>query len=210
MRRRVPCRPFHVALAGILLTATACSSEPAVPQAERSAAAGEAAGCELNAPGFDGDASHLELSGAPPAAELYDRRPALGGPHSPEWLTAGVYDAPVEERSAVHNLEHGAVAVWVAPDAPEEDVASLTEWAQDRNDAGLLDERTGAGLLVAPWDDDLPSPFAFRAWGVAADCGAFDPAFADTFVGDHFGTAGVAPEGSLGSDPGDAIPDPEA
>jgi hypothetical protein len=32
----------------------------------------------------------------------------------------------------------------------------------------LLDERSGAGLLVAPWEGPLDPPIAFRAWGVQA------------------------------------------
>lgn len=204
MRRR-PSPLTGLALATVLSTA-ACAGEPAVPQAERSASAASDVGCELRAEGFDGDASHVELAEAPPADELYDDRPAIGGPHTPEWLPAGVFDGPVEERSAVHNLEHGAVAIWYDADAPDDQVAALEAWAQERNDAGLFDERTGAGLLVAPWEDALDAPFAVRAWGVAADCEAFDTAFADVFLLDHFGTAGVAPEGSLGSDPADVVP----
>lgn len=200
MRRRA--LPSLLSLAAVT---AACAGEPAVPEAERSAAVAPDAGCELRAEGFDGDASHVPLDEAPPAEELYDQRPAIGGPHTPEWLRAGVYDAPVEERSAVHNLEHGAVAVWFDADAPSDDVEALVSWAQERNAAGLLDERTGAGLLVAPYEEPLDAPFALRAWGVAADCEAFDAAFADAFVLDHFGSAGVAPEGSLGGDPDDAV-----
>ena len=30
-----------------------------------------------------------------------------GGPHDPAWLECGVYDEPVRDENAVHDLEHG-------------------------------------------------------------------------------------------------------
>jgi hypothetical protein len=158
-------------------------------------------GCDVAAPGSDGPADHLDPAEAPPAEELYEARPSVGGQHFGEWLRAGVYDAPVEERAAVHNLEHGAIAVYHDPDLPADELDALTDWAEDRNDAGLLDERSGAGLIVAPWEGALDPPIAYRGWGVQADCESFDAGFADGFVRDHFGEAGDAPEGSFGGDP---------
>jgi hypothetical protein len=189
-------RPF--AVAATLLVAAGCGGDDGAPAATPAAGVD---GCDLTAPGVDGPADHLDPVDAPPAAELYAERPAVGGQHLGEWLRAGVYDAPVEERAAVHNLEHGAVAVYHDPELPEDQVASLTDWAEDRNGAGLLDERSGAGLLVAPWEGPLDPPIAFRAWGVQADCERFETSFADGFVRDHFGEAGDAPEGSFGGDP---------
>lgn len=203
-------RPLVLPLPLAAMLLAACSGTPAVPEAEGSASAAADAGCALSAEGFDGDAGHIELAEAPPADELYAARPAVGGPHTPEWLTAGVFDEPIEERAAVHNLEHGAVAVYHDPALDGAEAEMLRGWAQERNAAGLLDERTGAGIVVAPWEDDLDPAIAFRAWGVAADCEGFDLSFADAFLLDHFGTAGVAPEGTLGSDPADVVADPEA
>jgi hypothetical protein len=171
--------------------------------------AAQDAGCSVFEADEDFETTHLEPEEAPPAAELYPDRPAVGGPHFGEWLTAGVFDAPVEERAAVHNLEHGAVAVYLDPDLDEDQVEAVAGWATQRNDAGLLDERTGAGLLVAPWEGQLLPQVAFRAWGVGADCERFDQTFADGFVRDHFGTAGDAPEGSLGTDPMQVIGTPD-
>jgi hypothetical protein len=196
-------------LAALAVVVAACSSgdtEPEVTVDDAAvASAAEEAGCTVVEVDEDLETTHLDPGEAPPAAELYPDRPAVGGPHFGEWLVAGVFDAPVEERAAVHNLEHGAVAVYLDPGLAGDDVESVTGWATRRNDAGLLDERTGAGLLVAPWEGQLTPQVAFRAWGVAADCERFDETFADGFVRDHFGTAGAAPEGSLGTDPTEVI-----
>ncbi|MEX1178629.1 MAG: DUF3105 domain-containing protein [Nitriliruptor sp.] len=198
-------------LAASLSFLAACSgdaTEPVTaPDEDEVAAAEEAAGCEVTVSEEEFDTTHLDPADAPPASELYDERPAVGGPHFGEWLTAGVFDDPVEERAAVHNLERGAVAVHLSPDLDEDQVAAVEAWANARNEAGLLDERSGAGLLVAPWEEPLGPPVAFRAWGVAADCERFDETFADGFVRDHFGPAGVAPEGSFGVDPTEVIGD---
>ena len=35
--------------------------------------------------------------------------PPAGGPHDPAWLDCGVYDEPVRDENAVHDLEHGTV-----------------------------------------------------------------------------------------------------
>jgi hypothetical protein len=202
-------------LTALLLLTAACAGDEGggdgtevTVDDEEVAVATEEAGCDVVVVDEEFETTHLDPDEAPPAGELYPERPAVGGPHVGEWLRAGVFDAPVEERAAVHNLEHGAVAVYLDPDLDDDQVEAVTGWATQRNEAGLLDERTGAGLLVAPWEEQLSPQVAFRAWGVAADCERFDQTFADGFVRDHFGTAGDAPEGSLGSDPTEVIGTP--
>jgi hypothetical protein len=208
-------RRTTASLTALVLLAAACSADgggdgpEATVTDEELAVATEEAGCDVVVVDEQFETTHLDPAEAPPATELYPDRPAVGGPHFAEWLTAGVFDAPIEERAAVHNLEHGAVAVYLDPNLDDDQVEAITGWATQRNDAGLLDERTGAGLLVAPWEGQLLPPIAFRAWGVAADCERFDQTFADGFVREHFGTAGDAPEGSLGSDPTQVIGSPD-
>lgn len=203
-------RRSAVWLTAVAIVTAACTPDEAPEPAatvdpDAAAAAGQAAGCEVRHADGDLDGTHLDPADAPPADELYADRPALGGPHFAEWLPAGVIAGPVEERAAVHNLEHGAVAVYRSPDLDDDEADAITQWAEARNDAGLLDERSGAGLLVAPWDGRLDPPVAFRAWGVAADCTRFDEVFADGFVREHFGPAGAAPEGSFGVDPATVV-----
>ena len=52
----------------------------------------------------------------------------MGGEHFAAWLDCGVYDAPVPDEVAVHDLEHGAV--WITYDADAldaEQVAALED-----------------------------------------------------------------------------------
>ena len=55
----------------------------------------------------------------------YTQNPPIGGPHSPQWLTCGVYTTPVPNENAVHDLEHGAVWITYQPSLPAAQVAII-------------------------------------------------------------------------------------
>lgn len=189
-------------LALALTTTVGCANTRTI-DSDAATAAGDDAGCTETEFAAEGDAVHYEPADAPPAEELYEQRPPASGPHFGSWLSVGVYDGPIDERAAVHNLEHGAIVAWYDPDAlPAEDLAAMDDWAEDRNAAGLAN-RAGGGLIVAPFvDAPMPAPLALRGWQVGADCQRFDAAFADGFLLDHFGSQGTAPEGKLAPDIG--------
>lgn len=155
----------------------------------------EAAGCTA----FDEDeagvtAQHVEED-APPAEELYERRPAAAGDHLGAWVDAGVHEQAPDERAVVHNHEHGAVSVWYVPDAiPDDELELLRAWAEARNEH--LANDAGAGVVVAPFDEALAGDavVAFRAWTGGLDCAGFDPTVADGVLLERFGDA---PEGHL-------------
>ncbi|TPW73436.1 DUF3105 domain-containing protein [Schumannella sp. 10F1B-5-1] len=46
----------------------------------------------------------------------YRMSPPAGGPHNATWLNCGVYDQPVPNENAVHDLEHGAIWFTYDPD----------------------------------------------------------------------------------------------
>jgi hypothetical protein len=41
----------------------------------------------------------------------YQTNPPVFGPHYPDWVRAGVYEAPKDDRNLVHSLEHGYVEI---------------------------------------------------------------------------------------------------
>lgn len=144
---------------------------------------------------------------APAAEDLYPVRPAHSGPHFPAIHPVGVFDDPRDERLIVHNLEHGAVAIWYDPEtADPAEVDQVETWAEERNRAGFAG-RSGAGLIVAPFERELDSgkAFAMRAWLAASDCDGFDPTAADAFVIENYGTAGQAPENFFAPYPADVL-----
>lgn len=105
----------------------------------------------------------------------YDTSPPVGGPHDPEWLDCGAYDAPVRDENAVHDLEHGAVWITYAPDLGRADVATLAVALPDNG-------------LLSPYDG-LPAPVVVTVWGrQLALTGADDPRlklFVDAFSDGH-------------------------
>jgi hypothetical protein len=93
------------------------------------------------------------------SADDLDHRsfPPTSGRHFPDWAPWGLYDEPVPDGYAVHNLEHGGVVVWLGEGVTD---------AQRDAIADLLDD--GEKWLVAP-RDDLEGLFT-AAWGAGAYC----------------------------------------
>jgi hypothetical protein len=81
----------------------------------------------------------------------YPTSPPVGGPHDPEWLDCGVYDVPVRDENAVHDLEHGTVWISYRPGLDEVDVGTLSRALPDNG-------------ILAPYDD-LPAPVVITVWG---------------------------------------------
>lgn len=147
---------------------------------------------------------HLDPSTAPPAEQLYPVLPPSSGPHFGSPLApTGALDDPIDLRSVVHNLEHGAVALWYEPDTVE--ARAIEEWVDQRNSAGFASGARGGGaILAAPFPEGIGSsdkPIAFRAWGAAVDCAEFNATAADGFLATNFGTRGRASEGGIAGFP---------
>ena len=135
--------------------------------------------------------SGQELAANPPEVAYADR-PAAGGRMAPGTAEAGVYDEPVDERLLVHNLEHGYVSVYYAPDAPEADVQQLTGLVRD-----LLDDF--GRVIVTPWTEPLPdgANFAVLSWGKRQMCRQFDSDLVRSFIESNHGSKSGAPEASM-------------
>lgn len=159
------------------------------------------------------DRTHLDDTSAETADELYDLRPPHSGRHLAQVLPVRpeAYPAPIDERAAVHNLEHGAILVLYDPDLlGDDEVAAIEAWTVERNLGGFLGPTggTGVGVLVAPAEPgsiSSGSAVALRAWGVATDCDRFDEVVADGFLAANYGDRGAAPEGNFGPYPDGAV-----
>jgi hypothetical protein len=153
-------------------------------------------GCTRDAlqPEAAGGAGHIEDPAKIPPRAIYPDRPAANGPHlgSP-LLASGIYTALVDERLLVHNLEHGYVNVYYAPDAPEEEVQEVEDFIRERlkgkNPKMILAPRHGE------WNEDRN--FAFLAWRYRQMCDEFDPGVLLSFLDEHYSLAGIAPEKTL-------------
>jgi hypothetical protein len=76
----------------------------------------------------------------------YQTFPASSGIHNPTTSIWGNYRNAVDPRQAVHNLEHGGIAIWYGPDISAADRAALDRfYDEDEN-----------GLIVTPIPDPYP------------------------------------------------------
>jgi len=126
----------------------------------------------------------------------YPQNPPAGGDHAPTWLACGVYDEPVRDENAVHDLEHGTVWITHDPGLSADDVDAL---ATQLPDNGIMSPR-----------EDLPSPVVVTVWGAqlrldGADderLGLFLEEYADGHTAPEFG---VTCQGGT-PDPGGVLP----
>ncbi|UMG92288.1 DUF3105 domain-containing protein [Nocardioides sp. TF02-7] len=110
----------------------------------------------------------------------YPQVPPVGGPHWAEWLECGVYDHPVPDENAVHDLEHGTVWITYRDDLVD--------------DAGVeaLGEQLPTNGILSPHPDQ-EAPVVVTVWGrQLALLGPDDPRLA-LFV-EEYGAGETAPE----------------
>jgi hypothetical protein len=161
-RRAITVATIGAVAVGIFWWINRAAAPRPVPRAAVRAA--EAAGCTAvetplgSAPG----GQHLQAG----QSYTYDQTPATSGYHDPSPLPLDpkVYDSPINETNAVHNLEHAAVIVYY----------------QDTGDAALPTDTVDAltsvvnastNVLMAPYPD-LPEgqALALTAWNKLQTC----------------------------------------
>jgi hypothetical protein len=132
----------------------------------------------------------------------YPQDPPAGGPHAPVWLDCGVYDVPVREENAVHDLEHGTVWITHDPDLPERDVEALAEALPDN---GIMSPRDGLSspVVVTVWGAQLaldgPRDPRLRLFLEEYGDGHTAPEFGVTCHGGTPDPTGAEPEPGLGA-----------
>lgn len=109
----------------------------------------------------------------------YPQDPPAGGAHAPIWLACGVYDVPVRDENAVHDLEHGTVWITHDPDLAADDVAAL---AAQLPDNGIMSPREG-----------LSSPVVVTVWGTQLQLDGADDERLGLFL-EEYGDGHTAPE----------------
>lgn len=161
-RRAVQIGVVAALAAGVFLFLTRVGAPGNIPDTALQAA--EAAGCgDVETPvSGTPDRTHLE----PGEPFTYDQQPAVAGAHdsSPLPPQPHVYEAPVEETRAVHNLEHAYVLIYYRaedPDALPDDVV--------RNLQGLA--RSEEKVIMAPYPSLKDGTvLALAAWNRLWEC----------------------------------------
>lgn len=109
----------------------------------------------------------------------YPQSPPVGGDHAPAWLDCGVYDEPVREENAVHDLEHGTIWITHDPALSERDVQLLADVLPDN---GIMSPR-----------EDLPAPVVVTVWGAQLGLDGADDERLALFL-EEYGDGHTAPE----------------
>jgi hypothetical protein len=172
-----------------------------------------AAGCEVLADREpDPDRSHFAANAAPAADSIYTGiRPPHSGPHteSVHPIVPDGANSQLDERSLTHNLEHGAIIAWYDPEQVDPATAAeMGDWAGTLNANGFRVDRGGTAIFVAPFVEPGISSgkaVAFRAWGTAMDCDAWDETVANAFVIENYGTHGIGPERIIAPYPSEVL-----
>jgi Protein of unknown function (DUF3105) len=192
LSRRHPIVLGIAALASGALVFLMVVPRPAGTVSAAAQRAAQQAGCDpLETPAAQAPGG-IHLS--PGASHDYPDKPASSGPHDPSPLPAEpkVYQAPVPETRAVHNLEHAFVIVYYR----QSDPGSLATPVVDRLES-LVESRDRA--LMAPYPD-LPSGtgLAMVAWNKRWECpSTITPGQAATVASgfmDAYAGTGNAPE----------------
>jgi Protein of unknown function (DUF3105) len=118
----------------------------------------------------------------------YPTNPPASGPHYPLWASFKEFDAAVDRRYTVHDLEHGAVVLSYKCATPQE-CAPLVTVLREVKAALPQDPLCTDGIrnrVVITPDPKLETPIAAAAWGAiyTADCADRDSLL--TFAKEHY------------------------
>src|SRR6266704_4371222 len=95
----------------------------------------------------------------------YSVTPPVGGNHNGEWLTCGVYDKPVPNENAVHNLEHGAVWITYQPSLSQSEVNQLRAFVGKQTVLTPPGASAGSRYTDLTPYPGLPAPIVASSWG---------------------------------------------
>jgi Protein of unknown function (DUF3105) len=161
-RRAIQVGVVAALAVGVFLFLTRVSGPGDIPEGALQAA--QAAGCDDVETPVSGtpDRTHLD----PGEPFTYDQQPAVAGAHdsSPLPPQPHVYDAPVEETRAVHNLEHAYVLIYYRAQGREALPADVV-----RDLEGLA--RSEEKVIMAPYPSlQDGTALALAAWNKLWEC----------------------------------------
>ena len=99
-----------------------------------------------------------------PGAVTYSVTPPVGGNHNAAWMNCGIYDQPVPNERAVHNLEHGAVWITYQPSLPQSAVSALRAFVGKQTMVSSGEGAASRYMDLSPYPG-LPSPVVISSWG---------------------------------------------
>ena len=138
-------------------------------------AAMEAAGCTYEEKPALQAAVHITDPDAKP--KQWNTDPPTSGPHFEAPAIWGEYDEPIQLARAVHNLEHGGIAVYYGDEVADAEVDALRRFYRDDPTAMLLAPlpRLGDEIALTAWYFPLQEEGEEgKPAGILAQCTRFD------------------------------------
>lgn len=132
----------------------------------------------------------------------YNSNPPTSGPHYEDWIRAGVYEIPKDDRNLVHSLEHGYVILsYRCRVAPEGGMSRLEEATAGASPSGQFDtqgqcderknqlskvyEKKGKRKLIVVARPNLDTNFALTAWNYLDKFDTIDGSRIEKFIDAH-------------------------
>jgi hypothetical protein len=109
----------------------------------------------------------------------YSREPPTNGNHAPLWQNCGFYQEPIQNRHAVHSMDHGVVWITYRPDLPQEQLETLRPYGEENY------------VVVSPYPGQN-APVIATSWRVQLELDGADDPRLDRFV-DEFRVSELAP-----------------
>jgi hypothetical protein len=81
----------------------------------------------------------------------YDRHPPTNGDHAPIWQNCGFYEEPIEDKHAVHSMDHGVVWITYRPNLPEQQIETLRPYGDENYVLASPYPGQNAPVTVTSW-----------------------------------------------------------
>jgi hypothetical protein len=94
----------------------------------------------------------------------YSVSPPVGGDHNATWMNCGVYNQPVPNERAVHNLEHGAIWITYQPSLPKSELDQLYAFFTRQKVISAPGGGSSRYMDITPYPG-LAAPIVVTSWG---------------------------------------------
>jgi len=109
----------------------------------------------------------------------YDRKPPTNGNHAPLWQNCGFYQEPIQDRHAVHSMDHGVVWITYRPDLPQRQLETLRSYGNENY------------IIVSPYPGQ-DTPVIATSWRVQLELNSANDPRLEQFV-NEFKISELAP-----------------
>lgn len=126
----------------------------------------------------------------------YNSNPPTSGKHYEDWVRAGVYGEPKDDRNLVHSLEHGYIILSYkckvqSAKLDETEATKSGEVEKDeqceeqKNQLAKIYEQKGKRKLIVVARENLDTNFAISAWTYLDKFDSFDVGKIEKFIDAH-------------------------